>query len=62
VAAMSRWGLRRFGLPLILGIVAADNVASCRVLQRAGYELAQETEGSLHGRQGLVRTYQRKPE
>ncbi|MBN1425996.1 GNAT family N-acetyltransferase [Candidatus Fermentibacteria bacterium] len=57
VAAMSEWGLRRFKLPHILGIVAADNVASCRVLERAGYALVEEAEGRLHGHQGLIRTY-----
>jgi RimJ/RimL family protein N-acetyltransferase len=58
VVAMSEWGLRRFELTHILGIVAADNLASWRVLERAGYELVQEVEGDLHGRHGLIRTYQ----
>lgn len=58
VAAMSEWGLRRFKLPHILGIVAADNAASCRVLERAGYALVQEAEGTLHDHRGLIRIYE----
>lgn len=41
VAAMSVWGLHRFGLSCILGIVATRNVASCRVPERSGYRLAR---------------------
>lgn len=59
VTATSSWALRRFGLTHILGIAAADNVASCRVLERAGYELSQEVEGCLHAHRGLIRTYHR---
>lgn len=59
VGAMVKWGLERFELPRILGIVAADNAASCRVLERADFELASESTGSLHNRAGLIRTYQR---
>lgn len=59
VRAMSDWGLARFALPRIVGIVSTDNVASCRVLQRAGFELAEESEGRLNGRSGLVRRYEK---
>jgi len=59
VGAMVGWALPRFDLPRVLGIVAKDNAASCRVLERAGFELASELAGSLHGRTGTVRTYQR---
>jgi ribosomal-protein-alanine N-acetyltransferase len=59
VRVMSEWGLRSFGLPRILGIVATDNAASCRVLERACFQLVSESPGLLHGRQGLVRTYRR---
>ena len=51
VGAMSEWALRRFELPRILGVVARGNEASCRVLQRAGFTLADESP--------LVRTYGR---
>jgi RimJ/RimL family protein N-acetyltransferase len=59
VRAMVDWALPRFDLPRVLGIVATDNVASCRVLERAGFTLAREAAGSLHGRPGLIRTYHR---
>jgi [ribosomal protein S5]-alanine N-acetyltransferase len=63
VRAMADWGLRTFALPYIDGIVAADNVASCRVLERAGFDLVQETARPLHGKLRLVREYrfQRQP-
>lgn len=59
VTAMSEWGIRRFRLPLILGIVASENIASCRVLENAGFVLADESMGWLHGKRRLVRTYHR---
>ncbi len=59
VRATVNWALPRFGLPRVLGIVAVDNLASCRVLENAGFVLASEAMGSLHGRRGLIRTYQR---
>lgn len=59
VSAMSDWGLRYFGLTQILGIVHQANVASCKVLEHAGFILAAETAGQLHGRDGLVRTYRK---
>jgi ribosomal-protein-alanine N-acetyltransferase len=58
VRAMSEWALARFDLPRILGIVATDNAASCKVLENAGYRLIAESMGRLHDRSGLVRTYE----
>lgn len=60
VAAMTAWGLERFALPLVVGVVARDNVASCRVLERAGFALVEESPGRLHDFCGLVRTYHRQ--
>jgi ribosomal-protein-alanine N-acetyltransferase len=60
VTAMSEWGIRRFDLPLVLGIVASENAGSCKVLERAGFVLFEESMGCLHGRRGLVRTYHKK--
>jgi ribosomal-protein-alanine N-acetyltransferase len=60
VTAMSEWGLQYFGLSHILGIVHHDNAASCRVLERAGFALVDETARQLHGRDGLVRTYRKE--
>jgi ribosomal-protein-alanine N-acetyltransferase len=57
--AMSEWALTRFALPRVLGIVATDNAASCKVLQYAGFELIEESMGKLHGRSGLVRIYEK---
>ena len=57
VGAMVNWALQRFDLRRVLGIVAKDNAASCRVLEHAGFALASEAMGSLHGRPGLIRTY-----
>lgn len=59
VRTMSDWGLERFALPRVLGIVAADNPASCKVLEKAGFHFVEETLRTLHGRSRLVRTYQK---
>ena len=59
VGAMVNWALHRFYLPRVLGIVVKDNAASCRVLEHAGFALASEARGSLHGRPGLIRIYHR---
>jgi RimJ/RimL family protein N-acetyltransferase len=59
VRAMVEWALPRFALTRVLGIVARDNAASCKVLQYAGFALATESMGSLHGRVGLIRAYHR---
>jgi RimJ/RimL family protein N-acetyltransferase len=61
VRAMLAWAIPRFNLPRVLGIVASDNAASCSVLERAGFELASQSVGRLHGRQGLIRVYHRLP-
>jgi RimJ/RimL family protein N-acetyltransferase len=54
---MARWALPAFGLARILGIVADENLASCRVLEGAGFALVERGTGTMHGRQRLVRTY-----
>lgn len=59
VRAMAEWALPRFSLPRIIGIAAADNAASCKVLENAGFQLAEESIRSLHGRTRLVRTYEK---
>jgi ribosomal-protein-alanine N-acetyltransferase len=60
VRTVSEWGMQRFDLLRVLGIVTSDNTASCKVLQHAGFDLVDESMGSLHGRSGLVRTYQKE--
>jgi ribosomal-protein-alanine N-acetyltransferase len=57
VSAMTRWGHDTFGLPTILGVVARENLGSCRVLEKSGFVLAKEEADTLHGRKGLIRTY-----
>jgi [ribosomal protein S5]-alanine N-acetyltransferase len=58
VRTMARWGLQHFGLSEVLAVVAVDNLASRRVLEKAGFQFRSEAEGSLHGRRMLVRTYE----
>ncbi|MEO6772086.1 MAG: GNAT family N-acetyltransferase [Kofleriaceae bacterium] len=57
VCAMTRWGLVAFALPSIDAIVAADNLGSCTVLERAGFVKIGEAHRPLHGVTRLVRTY-----
>jgi ribosomal-protein-alanine N-acetyltransferase len=42
VTAMSRWALDELSLSEVLGIVASENVPSCRVLEKAGFVLDRE--------------------
>ena len=62
ITAMSEWGMQSFGLAQVLGIVASENIASCRVLERAGFAFIDESMRSLHGRTRLVRTYRKDRE
>ena len=56
VEAMSRWGLEELGLTEVLGIVGTDNVASRRVLEKAGFVRIAE---SVDGRSNPVIVYRR---
>lgn len=61
IKALSEWGMQRFGLAHVLGIVATENIASCTVLERAGFVFIDESMRSLHGQTRLVRTYRKEP-
>lgn len=41
VRALADVALTTLGLPEVLGIVAAENLASCRVLEKAGFNLVE---------------------
>ena len=56
VTAMSGWGLVVLGLPEVLGIVAADNAQSRRVLEKAGFVRIGE---SVDGRSNTIFIYRR---
>jgi ribosomal-protein-alanine N-acetyltransferase len=50
VTAVARWALGELGLPEVLGIVAAENLSSCRVLEKAGFRrIAEEIRGGAEG-------------
>jgi ribosomal-protein-alanine N-acetyltransferase len=59
VAAMTDWGFQTLALSAIDGIVARDNAASCRVLEKAGFVLVAESARPMHGVTQLVRTYRK---
>src|SRR5262245_42713492 len=42
IAAMSAWALDELLLPQVIGVVGAENVASRRVLEKAGFALTAE--------------------
>lgn len=57
VGAAARWAIRTFALQSIIGVVAADNEASCKVLEGCGFLLEREGETVLHGRLQSARRY-----
>ena len=57
ISAYCKWALSSYRLSHIVGIVASDNVASCRTLARAGFELIEEKERILHGVKRQVKIY-----
>lgn len=57
VHAVSVWALRNYKLKHIIAVAAVDNFGSCRVLEKAGFVLADEKPRKLHGTLRLVRTY-----
>jgi RimJ/RimL family protein N-acetyltransferase len=59
VSAAVPWALGAFGLPSVVGVVAVDNAASCKVLKRSGFVLEREGKRALHGRVQLARQYRR---
>lgn len=62
VAAMTAWALATFALSRIVGVVSGENPASARVLAHAGFSLLKKSERTLHGKLGLVKTYQLEAE
>lgn len=60
VEAMSNWAIEALELPTVLGIVASDNRGSCRILEKAGYELVEEKEKKAFGRLCLCRVYKKE--
>jgi len=57
VRMFSRWALREFGFSVIYGIVSSENTASCRVLEKSGFVLAEEKMRNAFGRYCLCRIY-----
>lgn len=57
VTALSNWALAELALPEVLGIVAADNVQSCRVLEKSGFVRSSEEVKNADGRSLLVYRY-----
>lgn len=55
VTAMSRWAVTELSLPEVLGIVEADNVQSCRVLEKAGFVRTGEEVKVVDSRAGTIR-------
>lgn len=57
VTAISGWALAELSLPEVLGIVAADNVQSCRVLEKSGFVRSGEEVKNADGRSYTLLIY-----
>lgn len=47
----------RIGADEIWGICRADNLASCRVLEKCSFELVSRASGTYHGQEHVICTY-----
>jgi ribosomal-protein-alanine N-acetyltransferase len=61
VTAISEWALAGLSLPEVLGIVAAENLQSCRVLEKAGFVRSGEEVRSADGRCSTILVYRYGP-
>lgn len=61
VRGMTDWALAELKLPCVLGIVASENKASVRVLEKAGYRFVEEKKKHAFGRYCLCRIYRKDP-
>lgn len=61
VSATSKWAINKLEIPFVLGIVASDNRASCRVLEKSGYIFVEEKGKSAFGRHCLCKIYRIAP-
>ncbi|KQC09197.1 MAG: hypothetical protein APR54_13075 [Candidatus Cloacimonas sp. SDB] len=59
VAVFSDWCFQAFDLSVIYGITAAANESSCRVLEKSGFILINQTEKPWHNKIQSVRIYQK---
>jgi ribosomal-protein-alanine N-acetyltransferase len=57
VRAGSLWVLRRFGLERVVGVAAAGNIASRRVMARAGFRHESDRDVEFQGRVQPVAVY-----
>ena len=57
VALAASWSSAELGLTALHGLVAQENVASCKVLEACGFELLDLERRKLHGVERMVKTY-----
>ena len=57
VSAMSHWAVTQLALPEVLGVVAADNASSCRVLEKAGFVRRSEEIKTVGDRAQTILIY-----
>ncbi|HNV69970.1 MAG TPA: GNAT family N-acetyltransferase [Candidatus Ozemobacteraceae bacterium] len=58
VHTMTAWAMEQYRLPLVLGVVPADNHASIRTLENSGFQFCREVRRRFHGRLTQVRIYE----
>jgi RimJ/RimL family protein N-acetyltransferase len=61
VTAIARWASAALSLPEVLGIVAADNVQSCRVLEKAGFVRHHDEVKNANGHAATIVIYRYAP-
>lgn len=57
IIAFCNWLFTELKLPEVYGIVASENVASIKALEKAGFKLEKEQQQMMHEQLRMVRTY-----
>ncbi len=59
VVAITKWAINVLGLSEVLGIVDSKNQASCKVLEKSGFDFVEKNSREAFGRNCLCRVYRK---
>jgi len=62
ILSMAEWAFKEFKLPYIMGFVSAENIGSCKTLEKAGFALIEEKKRMFHNKITMVKSYKKQLE